>query len=86
VDDDPSEVDWLEIEDDSEQSSRLAGKKPVAAPTKKRGQTSASEKPREAIDPKEAEDPASKGRRVIVDWPKDEDKEVEEVSGIMASS
>jgi hypothetical protein len=37
VDDDPSEVDWLEIEDDSEQASRLAGKKPVAAPMKKRG-------------------------------------------------
>jgi hypothetical protein len=40
VDDDQSEVDWLEIEDESEQASRLAGKKPVAAPTKKRGQTS----------------------------------------------
>jgi hypothetical protein len=37
MDDDPSEVDWLEIEDDSEQASRLAGKKPVAAPTKKKG-------------------------------------------------
>jgi hypothetical protein len=86
MDDDPSEVDWLEIEDDLEQASRLAGKKPVVAPTKKRGQTSTSEKPREAIDPKEAEDPASKRRRVIVDWPKDEDKEVEEVSGIIASS
>jgi hypothetical protein len=86
VDDDPSEVDWLEIEDDSEQSSRLAGKKPVAAPMNKRGQTSASKKPREAIDPKEAEDPASKRRCVIADWPKDEDEEVEEVSGIIASS
>jgi hypothetical protein len=90
MDDNPSEVDWLEIKDESEQASRLAGKKPVAAPTKKRGQTSlgtsASEKPREAIDPKEAEDPASKCRRVIVDWPEDEDEEVEEVSGIIASS
>jgi hypothetical protein len=90
VDDDQSEVDWLEIEDESEQASRLAGKKPVAAPTKKRGQTSlgtsASEKLREAIDPKEAEDPASKHRRVIMDCPEDEDEEVEEVSGIIASS
>jgi hypothetical protein len=59
----------------------------VAAPTKKRGQTSlgtsASEKPREAIDPKKAEDPASKRRRVIADWLEDED---EEVDGIIASS
>jgi hypothetical protein len=62
----------------------------MTAPTKKRGQTrlgtSTSEKPREAIDPKEAEDPASKHRRVITDWPEDEDEEVEEVSGIIASS
>jgi superfamily II helicase len=86
VDDDPSEVDWLEIEDDLEQSNHLAGKKPVAARTKKRGRTSASEKPREAIDPKEVEDPASKCRRIITDWPEDEDEEVEEVSGVMASS
>jgi hypothetical protein len=60
VDDDPSEVDWLEIEDESEEASRLAGKK--------------------------AEDPASKHRRVIADWPEDEEEEVEEVSGIIASS
>jgi hypothetical protein len=64
VDVDPSEVDWLEIEDESEQASRLAGKKPVVAPTKKRGQTpqgtSANENPKEVIDLKEAEDPASK--------------------------
>jgi hypothetical protein len=90
VDDDPSEVDWLEIEDESEQASRLVGRKPVTAPMKKRGQTSlgtsASEKPREAIDPKEAEDPASKRQRVVTDWPKDEDEEVEEVSDIIASS
>jgi hypothetical protein len=62
----------------------------VAAPTKKRGQTSlgtsASEKPKEIIDLKEAEDPASKRQCVIADWPEDEDKEVEEVSGIIASS
>jgi hypothetical protein len=37
VDDDPSEVDRLAIEEESEQASRLAGKKPVVAPTKKRG-------------------------------------------------
>jgi hypothetical protein len=81
VDHDQSKVDWLEIEDESEQASRLAGKKPVAAPTKKRGQTSlgtsVSEKPKEIIDLKEAEDPASKRQRVIVDWPKDEEEEVE---------
>jgi hypothetical protein len=35
---------------------------------------------------KKAEDPANKHRRVIADWPEDEDKEVEEVSGIVASS
>jgi hypothetical protein len=87
VDDDQSEVDWLEIEDESEQASRLAGKKPVVAPTKKRGQTSlgtsASEKPKEIIHLKEAEDSASKHLRIIADWPEDED---EEVSGIIASS
>jgi hypothetical protein len=64
VADDPSKVDWLEIEDESEQANQLAGKKPVAVPTKKRGQTSlgtsASEKPKEIIDLKEAEDPTSK--------------------------
>jgi hypothetical protein len=90
VDDDPSEVDWLEIEDESKQASRLAGKKPVAAPTNKRGQTSlgtsVSKKPKDIIDLKEAEDPASKRRRIIADWPEDEDEEVEEVSGIVASS
>jgi hypothetical protein len=37
VDDDPCEVDWLAIEDESEQANRLAGKKPIVAPTKKRG-------------------------------------------------
>jgi hypothetical protein len=90
ADDDPSKVDWLEIEDESEQASRLVGKKPVASPTKKRGQTSVgtstSEKPREIIDLKEANDPTSKHRRIIADWPEDEDEEVEEVSGIVASS
>jgi hypothetical protein len=64
VDDDQSKVDWLEIEDESEQASRLVGKNPVAAPMKKRGQTSlgtsASENPKEIIDLKEVEDPASK--------------------------
>jgi hypothetical protein len=62
----------------------------VAAPTKKRGQTSlgtsVSEKPKYIIDLKEAEDLASKRRCVIVDWPEDEDEDVEEVSGIIASS
>jgi hypothetical protein len=87
VDDDPSEVNWLEMEDETEQASRLADKKLVVAPTKKRGQTShgtsANENPKEIIDLKEAEDPTSKRRRVIADWPEDED---EEVSGIVASS
>jgi hypothetical protein len=40
VDDDSSEVDWLAIEDESEQASRLVGKKPIVVPTKKRGHTS----------------------------------------------
>jgi hypothetical protein len=35
---------------------------------------------------KEVEDPASKCRRLIADWPEEEDEEVEEVSGIIASS
>jgi hypothetical protein len=90
MDDDPSEVDWLEIEDKSEQASRLAGKKPVVAPMKKRGQTSqgtsTNENPKEVTDLKKAEVPASKRRRVIADWPEDEDEEVEEVFGIVASS
>jgi hypothetical protein len=57
---------------------------------KKRGQTSlgtsASEKPKDIIDLKEAKDPASKRRCVIADWPEDEDEEVKEVSGIVVSS
>jgi hypothetical protein len=64
MDDDPSEVDWLAIEDESEQASRLAGKKPIVGPTKKRGQTSqgtsSDESPEGVIDLKEAEDPTSK--------------------------
>jgi hypothetical protein len=90
VDDDPSEVDWLAIEDESEQASQLAGKKPIVAPTKKRGQTSqgtsSDESPEGVINLKEAEDPASKRRRLITDWPEEEVEEVEEVSGIVARS
>jgi hypothetical protein len=90
VDDDPSKVDWLAIEDESEQASRLAGKKPVVAPTKKRGQTSqgasSDENPEGVSDLKEVEDPGSKRRCLIADWPEEEDEEVEEVSGIIASS
>jgi hypothetical protein len=37
VDDDPSKVDWLAIEDESEQASRLAGKKPIVAPNEEKG-------------------------------------------------
>jgi hypothetical protein len=90
VDDDPSKVDWLAIEDESEQANRLAGRKPIVAPTKKRGHTSqgtsSNESPEGVIDLKEAEDQTSKRRRLIVDWPEEEDEEVEEVSGIIAHS
>jgi hypothetical protein len=37
VDDDPFEVDWLAIEDESEQASRLASKKPIVAPNEEKG-------------------------------------------------
>jgi hypothetical protein len=88
VDDDPSKVDWLAIKDESEQASQLAGKKPVVAPTKKRGQTSqgaySDENPEGVSDLKEAEDLGSKCRRLIADWPEEEDEV--EVSGIIASS
>jgi hypothetical protein len=64
MDDDPSEVDWLAIEDESEQANRLASKKPIVAPTKKRGQTaqgtSSDESLEGVIDMKEAEDPTNK--------------------------
>jgi hypothetical protein len=90
VDDDPSKFDWLAIEDESEQTNRLAGKKPIVAPTKKRGQTSqgtsSDESPEGVIDLKEVEDPASKRRCLIADLPEEEDEEVEEVSGIVARS
>jgi hypothetical protein len=90
VDDDPSKVDWLAIEDESEQVSQLADKKPVVAPTKKRGHTSqgasSDENPEGIIDLKEAKDPASKRRCLIGDWPEEEDEEVEEVSSIVASN
>jgi hypothetical protein len=83
-------VDWLAIEDESEQANRLAGKKPIVAPTKKRGQTSQGtsldESPDGVIDLKEVEDPANKRRRLIADWPEEKDKEVEEASGIVARS
>jgi hypothetical protein len=87
VDDDPSEVDWLAIEDEAEQADRLAGKKPMVAPLKKTGQTSkvnsSAESPKQIIDLEEAEDPANKRRRLIVDWP---EEEVEEASGIEVRS
>jgi hypothetical protein len=37
VDDDPSEVDWLAIEDESKQAKRHAGKKPIVAPNEEKG-------------------------------------------------
>jgi hypothetical protein len=90
VDDDPSEVDWLAIEDETEQADRLAGKKPIVAPSKKRGQTSrttsSAEVPRQIVDLEEAEDPANKRRRLIADWPEEEDEEVEETAGLEISS
>jgi hypothetical protein len=90
VDDDPSEVDWLAIEDELEQASQFASKKPIVAPTKKRGQTSQGTSSNESldgvIDLKEAEDPTSKHQCLIADWPEEEDEEVEEVSGIIARS
>jgi hypothetical protein len=90
MDDDPSEVDWLAIEDELEQASRLAGRKPVVAPMKKRGQTSqgasSDENPEGVSDLKEVEDLGSKRRGLIADWPEEEDEEVEEVSSIIASS
>jgi hypothetical protein len=90
VDDDPSEVDWLAIEDEAEQADRLAGKKPMVAPSKKRGQTSkttsSAEGPRQIVDLEEAEDPANKRRRLIADWPEEEDEEVEEAAGLKISS
>jgi hypothetical protein len=65
-------------------------KKPVVALMKKRGQTSqgasSDKNPKGVSDLKEAEDPGSKRRRLIADWPKEEYEEVEEVSGIVASS
>jgi hypothetical protein len=90
MDDDPSEVDWLAIKDELEQANRLASKKPIVAPMKKRGQTSQGtsldESPEGVIDLKEAEDPANKRRCLIADWPEEEDEEVEEASGIIARS
>jgi hypothetical protein len=71
VDNNPSKVDWLAIEDESEQASRLVGKKPVVALTKKRGQTSqgasSDENPEGVSDLKEADDPGSKRRHLIAD-------------------
>jgi hypothetical protein len=58
-------------------------------PPRKRGQTSqgtsSDENLEGVIDLKEVEDPASKRRCLIADWPEEEDEEVE-VSGIVASS
>jgi hypothetical protein len=57
---------------------------------KKRGQTSQGtsldESQEWVIDLKEAEDPASKRRCLIADWPEKEAEEVKEVSSIVARS
>jgi hypothetical protein len=57
---------------------------------KKRGQTSQGtsldESQEWVIDLKEAEDPASKRRCLIADWPEEEAEEVKEVSSIVARS
>jgi hypothetical protein len=59
------------IDDESKQASRLTSKKPIVAPTKKRGQTSqgtsSDESPEGVSDLKEAEDPAGKQRHLIAD-------------------
>jgi hypothetical protein len=91
VDDDPSEVDWLAFEDESEQASQPTAKKPAAStPMKKRGQTSqgssAVERPEGVIDLEKAEDPANKRRRLIIDRSEEEDEEVEKASSIEVRS
>jgi hypothetical protein len=57
---------------------------------KKRGHTSqgtsSDESTEGVIDLKEAEDPASKLRRLITNWLEEEDEEVEEAFGIVAHS
>jgi hypothetical protein len=69
MDNDPFEVDWLAIEDESEQVNQLAGKKPIVAPMKKRGQTSqvtsSDESPEGVIDLKEAGPRADQSRGVV---------------------
>jgi hypothetical protein len=47
---------------------------------------SSDENPEGVSDLKEAKDLVSKHRCLIADWPEEEDEEVEEVSGIVASS
>jgi hypothetical protein len=63
---------------------------PVVASTKKWGQTSegasSDENPEGVSDLKEIEDLGRKHRRLIADWPEEEDEEVKEVFGIVASS
>jgi hypothetical protein len=80
----------LQLRMNQSKPADLWAKKLVVAPTKKRGQTSqgasSDENPEGVIDLKEVEDPTSKRRRLIADWSEEEDEEVEEVSGIVASS
>jgi hypothetical protein len=68
----------------------LQARNQLLPPTKKRGQTSQGasldENPEGVSDLKEAEDPGSKRQRLISNWPEEEDEEVEEVFGIIASS
>jgi hypothetical protein len=91
TDNDPSEVDWLAFEDESEQASRLAAKNPAASsPMKKRVQTSqgtsTAESPEGVIDLEKAKDLGNKHRRLIVDGSEEEDEEVEKASSIEVRS
>jgi hypothetical protein len=68
----------------------LQARNKLLPPTKKRDQTSQGassyENPEGVSDLKEAEDLGSKRQCLIADWPEEEDEEVEEVSGIIATS
>jgi hypothetical protein len=80
----------LQLRMNQSKPADLQARNQLLPPTKKRGQTSqgasSDENPEGVSDMKEAEDPGSKRRCHIADWPEEEDEEVEEVFGIVASS
>jgi hypothetical protein len=80
----------LQLKMNQSKPANLQARNQLLPPTKKRGQTSqgtsSDENPEGVIDLKEAEDLASKRRRLIVDWPEEDEEEVEEVSSIVAHS